>query len=132
MVVAIKRMMVHKAIVIGLKLEYQAKANKALVIGKIGNLIKRNINKPNSNASTADKEELYKAIKELEEIGDSLQMDAFDHFKKLLYPTLQFQWKDIVNEECKWTIYINLKCQVPGKERGSIGDANSPWYLHCV
>ena len=46
------------------------------------------LTKANSGASAADKEALHEAIKELKGNQDNLQADAFDHFKKLLCPTL--------------------------------------------
>ena len=38
-----------------------------------------------------------------------MQAEAFNHFEKLLYPTLQSQWKDIVSDECDGDTYVNLK-----------------------
>ena len=57
---------------------------------------------------------LSEAIKELDGSLASIQAKPFGHFKKLLCPTLQLQWKDIVVEKCDGDTYVNFKGVVPG------------------
>jgi hypothetical protein len=127
---AIKLIMVHETILTDLKLKEQVKANRELVIQKRISLAR--LNQPTSRASRADKEALAQAIQTLEEEVMSLQSDSFDHFEKLLSPTLQPQWKDIVHEECEGVEYVNLKGEVPGAPRGRVLSSMRPCYLRFL
>ena len=98
-------MIVHRIILTDLKLDSQVTANTALVIIKKENIAK--LNKPNPNASKADKEALSGATKEGEGRIDSIQVDAFGHSWKLLCPILQSKWQDIIKEEYKETVQRN-------------------------
>ena len=68
---AINHVMVHKTILGDLKLEDQVKAIKALVVVKKASLSR--FNNTIKVASTANKEALHDAIKELKGNQDSLQ-----------------------------------------------------------
>ena len=89
MEVAIKLVVVHKTIIPDLKLEAEVKATQALTSTKKKSLA--DLRKPQSQASRADKDALVDVITEFDGSFVSLQLEAFDYFKKLLCPTLQSQ-----------------------------------------
>jgi hypothetical protein len=74
---AIKLVMVNKTILTDLKLQDHIKANSTFSVIKKVNLSK--LDKPNCQASTADKDTLRGSV-------TNLQTDTFNHFKKLLLP----------------------------------------------
>ena len=108
---AINVVMVHGTILTNLKLEDQVKATHALIITKKKSLA--DLGKPQTQAHRVDLDALVEAIKEPGGNFVSLQVEAFDHFKKLLCPTLQLQWKDIVSDESDGDTYVSLKGVVP-------------------
>ena len=61
-----------------------------------------------------------------------MQAEAFNHFEKLLCPTLQLQWKDIVSDECDSDTYVNLKGVVPGVIDGRNLTAVKFCYMHFI
>ena len=127
---AIKLIMVHETILSDLKLKEQVKANRELVLQKRTNQAR--LDQPNSRASKADIQALVGAIQTLEDEMVAIQAKAYDHFEKLLCPTLQSQWQDIVREECDGVTFVNLKGEVPGVARGRTLTAMRPCYLRFL
>ena len=126
----IKLVMVHETILTDLNLDDQVKATRALMSAKKKGLA--HLSKPQSQASTMDKDALKVSIKGLEGSLVSLQAEAFDHFEKLLCPTVQLQWKDIVKGKCDGDTYISLLDVVSGVICGRNLSAIKPCYMHFV
>ena len=83
---AIKLVMVHETSLTDPKLEDQVNATRVLISAKKKSLA--DLRKPQAQASTADKDTLVEAIKELDGSLVSFQVEDFNHFEKLLCPTL--------------------------------------------